>query len=134
MTLHLDLLDQAAYLATREPKKPKQASLRRAVSAAYYALFHLLTADGARRLSPTRPDGLRSLIQRAFNHGEMRRVCKSIADKHKAAIKNGQASRHPSFGRPLITFPLDPSLFAVVQAFVDLQEARNEADYDLEKQ
>ena len=49
MTLHHDLLDQASHLATRETKKPKQASLRRAVSAAYYALFHLLVADGAKR-------------------------------------------------------------------------------------
>jgi hypothetical protein len=33
-----DLLEQAYHLANRESKKPKQASLRRAVSTAYYAL------------------------------------------------------------------------------------------------
>jgi uncharacterized protein (UPF0332 family) len=37
-----DLLEQALHLAKREKKKPRQASLRRAVSTAYYALFHLL--------------------------------------------------------------------------------------------
>jgi uncharacterized protein (UPF0332 family) len=37
-----DLLEQANHLANREPELPRQASLRRAVSAAYYALFHLL--------------------------------------------------------------------------------------------
>ena len=84
MTLHHDLLDAASHLATRETRKPKQASLRRAVSAAYYALFHLLVADGAKRLSPAKPDGLSLVIQRAFNHGEMRNVCKSFADGHQS--------------------------------------------------
>ena len=32
-----DLLDQAFLLLTKETKNPKQASLRRAVSTAYYA-------------------------------------------------------------------------------------------------
>jgi hypothetical protein len=36
--------------------------------------------------------------------------------------------------RKLITLPLDPTLFAVIEAFIDLQEAHNEADYNLDKQ
>lgn len=36
-----DLLEQAVHLARREPGRPRQASLRRAISTAYYALFHL---------------------------------------------------------------------------------------------
>lgn len=134
MTFHHDLLDQASHLATRETKKPKQASLRRAVSAAYYALFHLLVADGAKRLAPAKPDGLDLLIQRAFNHGEMRTVCKSIADGHRATIRNSQRGQPPPATRNLIALPLDPSLFAVIEAFIDLQEARHEADYNLDKQ
>jgi hypothetical protein len=35
-----DLLQQARQLAQIDPRRPKQANLRRAVSAAYYALFH----------------------------------------------------------------------------------------------
>ncbi len=134
MTFHHDLLDQAAHLATRETKRPRQASLRRAVSAAYYALFHLLIADAAARLSPARPAGLRLLIQRAFSHGEMRNVCKGFADGHHAVIRNRQPGQPPPATRKLITLPLEPSLFAVIEAFVDLQEARNEADYNLDKQ
>jgi hypothetical protein len=134
LALHHDLLEQAAHLATRETKKPKQASLRRAVSAAYYALFHLLIADGASRLSPTIPNGLRPLIQRAFNHGDMRTVCKGFADGHQKTIQNKQVSSPPPATRSLITLPLDPQLFTVVQAFVDLQEARHDADYNLDKQ
>lgn len=134
MALHHDLLEQATHLATRETKKPKQASLRRADSAAYYALFHLLVADGARRLSPTIPAGLRPLIQRAFNHGDMRTVCRGFAEGHKAVMKHNAPGNPPPATRNLITLPLDPELFAVVQAFVDLQEARHDADYNLDKQ
>ena len=42
---HDDLLAQALSLVHKEPRNPKQASLRRAVSAAYYALFHLLISE-----------------------------------------------------------------------------------------
>ncbi len=42
MSLSRDLLKQARILARKEPKKPLQASLRRSVSASYYAIFHLL--------------------------------------------------------------------------------------------
>lgn len=50
MNLHNELLRQARHLATKEPRRPLQASLRRAVSAAYYALFHLLVDDAVRRM------------------------------------------------------------------------------------
>src|ERR1035438_5650076 len=40
-----DLLEQAYHLARRERTKPRQASLRRAISTAYYALFHLLIRE-----------------------------------------------------------------------------------------
>ena len=46
----------------------------------------------------------------------------------------GSTSNPPPATRQLIALPLDPSLFAVVQAFVDLQEARHDADYNLDKQ
>src|SRR5580658_3008387 len=45
MPLANDLLEQAYHLANRERKRPRQASLRRAVSTAYYALFHLLISE-----------------------------------------------------------------------------------------
>ena len=45
MSLHADLLKQARHLSTKEPSRPSQASLRRAISAAYYALFHRLVDE-----------------------------------------------------------------------------------------
>lgn len=129
MALHHDLLEQASHLALRERKKPKQASLRRAVSTAYYALFHLLIAEGARLLSPTNPAGLKLLIGRAFNHGQMRDVCSGFV----AGNANRASNRIPPATKALLTLPLDSGLVQVLQAFVDLQEARHQADYDLAK-
>jgi uncharacterized protein (UPF0332 family) len=133
LALHHDLLEQAEHLAAREPKKPKQASLRRAVSTAYYALFHLLIADGARLLSPTQPTGLSLLIRSAFGHVEMRNVCKHFVQANVAAV-HGKRSDGISVGaRALLAFPLEPALVKVLEAFVELQEARHQADYDLTK-
>jgi uncharacterized protein (UPF0332 family) len=133
LTLHHDLLEQAAHLARRETRKPKQASLRRAVSAAYYALFHLLTSDAARLLSPVTPPNLKIVVQRAFNHADMNKVCKSFVAAHVASEANKRSDAIPSATRQLLTFPLDSDLVDVLQAFVKLQDARHEADYDLQR-
>jgi len=48
MHYHNDLIQHAIFLSELElPKDPKQVDLRRAVSAAYYAVFHLLTTEAA---------------------------------------------------------------------------------------
>ena len=96
MSLHHDLLDQAAHLAARETRKPKQASLRRGVSATYYALFHLLIAEGARRLAPSKPDCLRTLVQRAFNHSDMRNVCVNFATSQRTFLRSGSRRKRSS--------------------------------------
>jgi uncharacterized protein (UPF0332 family) len=49
VALHDDLLAQAEHLARVDKKKPKQANLRRAVSAAYYALFHPVASSSPAR-------------------------------------------------------------------------------------
>lgn len=46
--MHQDLLEQAIKLAKLDIRKPKQANLRRSISSAYYALFHLLVDDACR--------------------------------------------------------------------------------------
>jgi hypothetical protein len=63
MPLAHDLLEQARFLVGRERRKPKQASLRRAVSTAYYAAFHLLGTDAASQASPPNPVGLRICLK-----------------------------------------------------------------------
>jgi hypothetical protein len=128
LALRHDLLEQAFHLALRERGKPKQASLRRAVSSAYYALFHLLVTDGATVLAPVQPPGLRNLISRAFSHSRMRQVCTGLIRGNSAQTGNKAI---PRATRELLQMPLDPSVVVVIQAFIDLQEARHDADYDL---
>ncbi len=81
MSLADDLLGQSAHLLKLDSKRPKQANLRRAVSASYYALFHLLTSESARRLSPTSPPVLVPLLQRAYDHSVMRQACRAVLAK-----------------------------------------------------
>jgi uncharacterized protein (UPF0332 family) len=117
VSLHSDLIEQAEHLAKREPKKPRQASLRRAVSAAYYALFHMLIDDGALKLIPNEPISLRAQAQRAFAHGEMKKTCEQFG---KSAVFSH-----------LLALPVEAELTRVAAAFVDLQQQRHAADYDL---
>lgn len=117
---HTDLLEQARHLAHREPKRPRQASLRRAVSDAYYALFHLLAAEGTKVV---RPAMLRNHVRRAYEHANMKSVCKSWARGAKSSL--------PALTAALATEPIEPELSEVAKVFVLLQEARHAADYDL---
>jgi hypothetical protein len=122
MALHHDLLEQARHLAMREPKKPRQASLRRSISASYYALFHLLTAEAVARVAPSNPVGLRSQMRRAFAHAEMKSVCRSFAQ--------GGVNNIPDATRHLIGGPIEAEIQSLAALFVQLQEDRHRADYD----
>lgn len=79
--IHDDLLEQASHLATRDRKgKPKQANLRRSVSSAYYALFHLLVGEAAARLlAPKGLAGLRVGLARQFTHECMKTASRAVA-------------------------------------------------------
>jgi hypothetical protein len=70
-----DLLQQAYDLAYKEPTDPKQASLRRAVSTAYYALFHLLVDEAVSKWAVERQ---RSILARIFEHGRMKGICDEV--------------------------------------------------------
>ena len=118
MSLHSDLIEQAEHLAKREPTKPRQASLRRAVSTAYYAVFHMLIGDAALKLVPNSPVWLRDQARRAFTHGEMRNACEVFS-------KSPKAYSH------LLIAPLETELQSIATAFIRLQQIRHAADYDL---
>lgn len=121
MSLHADLLKQARHLATKEPRRPAQASLRRSISASYYALFHSLVDDATRTLMSRRNrDLLRQSISRAFHHKDMRSLSKSLA--------SGTPPR--KFAAAFSPMPFDSTLRSVAQALLDLQEARHQADYN----
>ena len=121
MALHHDLLEQARHLTGREPTRPRQASLRRAVSASYYALFHFLGPECARTSAPVRPMGLRVQVRRALVHADMKALCRQFAGRTGL-------SEHL---RSLVALPFEPGLIVLARRFLELQEARHAADYDL---
>jgi uncharacterized protein (UPF0332 family) len=110
MALPEDLLEQAQFLATREPKRPRQASLRRAVSTAYYALFHLLIREAVKHW---RRPAERNLLGRMFEHSVMKKACLRTRDAFKS-------TREPNL----------QSLSLIAGTFVQMQQHRHTADYD----
>jgi hypothetical protein len=88
MSFPNDLLEQARHLANREPKRPKQASLRRAVSTAYYALFHLLGIETAKNWK--RPSE-RFTVARMLDDSPMAKVCKAKRDELNDHFRTGPA-------------------------------------------
>jgi hypothetical protein len=121
-----ELLAQAGVLARREPRRPRQASLRRSISASYYSLFHFLieettrlTVGAAHSRAP-----LRQFAGRAFQHGKMKTVCNEFIKK----TPNSDALK-PFWG----TLPIygNPDLETVAENFIELQESRHDADYNL---
>jgi uncharacterized protein (UPF0332 family) len=79
MALHEDLLSQARWLATAEAGNLLSINLRRAISSAYYAVFHLLVAESVALLIPKSPSGLTARVSRSYGHAEMNKVCGAFA-------------------------------------------------------
>lgn len=124
MNLHEDLRSQAWHLAKREPRRPRQGSLRRAVSTAYYALFHLLIAESTAAMigSSAARGPYRNVIGRGFSHRSMLLACRSfgsgtLPDKIRTTLSAAAV--------------IPPRLSLVAQTFVLLQEQRHRADYSL---
>jgi uncharacterized protein (UPF0332 family) len=127
MSLHDVLLAQSNYLLRREPRRPKQASLRRAVSAAYYALFHLLIHEASRVF--VRDDDTIGMIARSYGHGDMLDVSRKFANGELPKKLHPLLATFNKVGRQ----PVVDRLKSVSKTFVRLQEARHEADYNLRK-
>ncbi len=116
MGLADDLLGLADRLAHPEPAGFEQASLRRAVSTAYYALFHLLAGEVA-ALWQGGSDSSRGRLERAVQHGTMEQVSTDFSKQSWIDWSDRSVS-------------VPEELQKVAKAFVQLQQARHEADYN----
>jgi hypothetical protein len=114
------LLEQARHLARRERTRPRQASLRRALSTAYYALFHFLIREAVRQIGPNLSEENFNRTYRWFDHGAMYRVAKVFAQEI-VRIPNSKDVLIQSNSRGMQFIAL---------TFADLQELRHTADYD----
>jgi hypothetical protein len=110
-----DLLTLAGRLANPAPEDPQQASFRRSISTAYYALFHLLVQEATQSWSGSAT--ARVGLERKFEH-------KTLKDVSNAVLRNSWRG----WSTPSPAVPAE--LRTVAKVFVDLQEARQQADYD----
>jgi uncharacterized protein (UPF0332 family) len=105
-----ELLNSARSLGRVDPAT--QATLRRAVSTAYYALFHFLVEEACANWM--RPEQ-RHALARTFIHKHMFDVSNSRVRQYKNAAQDS-----PEF-----------QLYSVANAFYWLQQERHKADYDM---
>jgi len=124
LSLSGDLVDQADSLARGSggAGRPRQADLRRAVSAAYYAVFHTLSSAAAKQLLPAH----HATIRRFITHAGLKSACIAFSGSGTP----GQRIK------PLVPKPtaIKPALREVAQSCRDLYEARQEADYDFHRE
>jgi hypothetical protein len=119
-----ELIRHANRLIQAQRGAPRQVDLRRAISAAYYAVFHCFLKTAADNLigatAAARRSSTYSILYRSFEHSTMLRVCEDVAkanlpEKLRAVLGKQQ-------------FPQEIRYAAT--AFVDLQDLRHKADYN----
>jgi uncharacterized protein (UPF0332 family) len=104
-----DLLDLADHLARREAGRPKHVSLRRAISTAYYGVFHALAKLCADELVGwSKTWEAYGPIYRTLDHSTARR----LFDRDRDGTIYGE------------------DIAKVGRLFIMLQQARHTADYD----
>lgn len=116
------LISTASLLLGRNSTgAPNQTRLRRAVSTAYYALFHGIIRSAADSFvgAKHRKQPRYETIYRAFDHGQMRSLCEAL-DKPTLGAKAKKAMASTSVSQELRD---------VASAFVSLQQRRHWADY-----
>ena len=105
-----DLIATARGLTAISRRRPSQANLRRAVSTAYYAMFHCLAGAAADLLIGRRRSPAWHQVYRALEHGRAKTAC-----RHQQAMQG---------------FP--PEIRDFANTFAALQDARHQADYALD--
>jgi hypothetical protein len=101
---------------------PRQADLRRAISTAYYGLFHrLLTAAADTFVGVTkRTTAEYGRVYRSIDHRALRELCQ---DLRKPALPARYGPHVPPKG-------LGKNIAAMATAFLEMQDKRHAADYD----
>ena len=111
MAYHDDLSKHSLELVHKDPANPAQSDLRRSVSAAYYALFHLLIGE----------------IAAFWGHHDSKAALARMPQHRAMAEASKKIQQMPFPGEDLAVVR---QLKEVARAFVQLQDQREKADYD----
>ena len=117
------LFEQGERLVTSDAGRPRQADVRRAISAAYYGVFHsIITAAVDHFIGVTNRNAVQyGLAFRSVDHGWLRDLCKEV-QKPTLTRKFKPYEPRGGFGQNIVAFGA---------AVVQLQEMRHAADYDV---
>lgn len=110
-----------------------QVARRRAVSDAYYALFHCVTSILTKRIIGASSLGLAERLERSFQHATMKKAAVWCLDFPHLNLQEPQKSAISELltaapGKPPTSI-VTADMRVAAQAFKDLQEARHRADY-----
>lgn len=117
------LIDQAELLLSgRHGGKPRQVDLRRAISAAYYAVFHqILTAAADEFVGKSlRSDQRHRLVYRSIDHSAVKRMCDEASRQNPS----------PKYRKFLPNGGFEQKIRDFSNIFIRLQALRHDADYD----
>ena len=117
------LFEQAVSLISAEAGRPRQVNVRRAVSAAYYAIFHaIVTAAADQFIGVTnREESRYGLVYRSVDHGWLRKLCEEV-QKSTLSVRFRSYAPPAGFGADMVAF---------AAAVLELQLRRHAADYDV---
>lgn len=100
--------------------QPRNTNLRCAVSTAYYAVFHRISLATARSALPNAEDKEIFGLARHISHGAIKQVCAYVAGKMPPAHLESTLARLRG----------NEDLSAVASTFIELQQQREDADYN----
>lgn len=118
------LVEHARDLAQHQSGagRPRALWLRRAVSAAYYAVFHAIALAVAQHLLPNGTADEQQRLTRSLEHRALKEVCQWVTGNP------GTGKEHV---RPIIAdLQADPDIRLIAGIAFRLQESRHQADYD----
>jgi uncharacterized protein (UPF0332 family) len=116
------LFEQAEQLTARSHGRPRQVDTRRAISAAYYGIFHAVITAAVDEFigGSNRTKSRYGLVYRSVSHAWLRELCKEV---QKPTLPQKFKPYEPADG-------FGPNIVAFATALAELQEKRHAADYD----
>lgn len=128
------LLDAADRLAPAQaaPGRPPYTAHRRAVSTAYYAVFHAISSRVAGQLFPSADQRFLQRVRRWISHSDIKTVARWVSQ-----LQGTASGRPPPHIKALLSpgggpADIDATTATIADGFLELNDKREQADYDHE--